>query len=487
VVGVNSVWFVRAASKLPRTVAESPRTKGSWLRSCRLPIPRSVRPVLPLEREVGQRVAVLEDVAGREERPVAVEDGARGREAERVAQEAAAAERVLGAHGAQRGLHVDHVLEQPVAVVELARQAVGVVAAQHALVLEVPEREPVGEALARAAHRQVVLLAAARLRERVEPVGAGVALVEQPDVGGPVLRDRRAELLRAQQVRRPRHLAVAVVDAVGDLRAALAAVLGGDEHHPVAAAAPVDGRRLGVLEDGDVGDVLRVDEVERVAAAREPAADGQRDAVDDEQRVVDAVDRRLAAHAHRDAAAGLVAAHHLHAGHLGLDQVLGAHHAPLVEQGAVHRRHRAGHVAPVLRAAARVGHRDHLGELGRHGRERHVGRGRAVGRHVHGHRLRPEADALHAQRARARRDAADGEAAVGAGLGAERGAVDAHAHADDAEARGGVDDAAGDRAGLGLGDDGDGGEREAAGQRAGQLPCRCHKRGALRGAQEGER
>jgi hypothetical protein len=111
---------------------------------------------------------------------------------------------------------------------------------------------------------EVVLQAAPVLADGVEPV----VLAEPSSAtfdAGPYCRTtcRNSSALSSSGRGRPCGCCSC---AVGDLRRVDAAVLRGDEHDAVGAARPVDRRRLRVLEDGDVGDVLRVDEVERVAA-----------------------------------------------------------------------------------------------------------------------------------------------------------------------------------------------------------------------------
>jgi hypothetical protein len=154
------------------------------------------------------------------------------------------------------------------------------------------------------------------------------------------------ELVAVQHVHPAQRLRLAGVGVVGDARLAdgAGALLGGDEHHAVGAARPVDRRGAGVLQDLDRLDVGGLQVVE---------AAGHRDAVEHVERVVPGLERPGAADAHLGAVAGLVArGDHVHAGDAPLQRLGDVDLGRLGDLLGAHRGHRAGHVTLRLRAVA---------------------------------------------------------------------------------------------------------------------------------------
>ena len=115
-------------------------------------------------------------------------------------------------------------------------------------------------------------------------------------------------------------------------RLALLAPLGRDQHDAVGGVGAVDGRGAGVAQHGHAGDVVGVEEVERIAAGGDTAAARtQRLPVDDVERLVAGVGGGAPANPDGGPPAGLVVLHDLHARHLVLDQLGGGDDAALVE------------------------------------------------------------------------------------------------------------------------------------------------------------
>ena len=99
-----------------------------------------------------------------------------------------------------------------------------------------------------------------------------------------------------------------------DARHVLLRLARGDEDHAVGSARTVDGRCRGILEHLHRNDVLRVDLFQIAGIA--PG-----ESVDDHQRSVRTVERRVAADADRRRGAGVLrGVDHLHAGHAALQQ-----------------------------------------------------------------------------------------------------------------------------------------------------------------------
>lgn len=131
--------------------------------------------------------------------------------------------------------------------------------------------------------------------------------------------------------------------------------LGGDDHHTVGAARTVDGRSGGILQDVDAGDIVGIQEVERVAGrsgadtavvhvARGLVA-AERHTVHYEERVVAAANGGRTADTDVDTAAGFaVVVGDAHTGCAALDQLLGRDNVA-VEILFGDRRNGAGRVA----------------------------------------------------------------------------------------------------------------------------------------------
>ena len=206
----------------------------------------------------------------------------------------------------------------------------------------------------------------------VEPVGSGGP--QLIDVLRGILGDRTAELRRIQHRREPGHGRGGEGAAVFHLRSHTATGrrrtrLGGDDHHAIGSVGPVNRRCRRVAQDGDVLDVIRVEEVQRVATGGEsaPGAATNRHAVDDIERLAARIDRGRAADPDRLAAAGFVVVNDLDARGLARDEFHRRYDAAGVELLGGDRGDGAGDVAGPLLAVAchhQFGERDSLGGHG---------------------------------------------------------------------------------------------------------------------------
>lgn len=168
--------------------------------------------------------------------------------------------------------------------------------------------------------RHVEIMRLAEAGDQVEPIGIGqipVRILYMPDIPRTVDREPvleivvvdalvehldvllRTDILAASRIGELRD-AESVVDL--DLRLALAALLGGDQHNAVGGARTVDGGRRGVLQHLDRLDVGQVEHRQRTHALAErierSGVVGQRNAVDHIERFVARAERRGTADAH---------------------------------------------------------------------------------------------------------------------------------------------------------------------------------------------
>ena len=218
--------------------------------------------------------------------------------------------------------------------------------------------------------------------DQVEPVGVGhvpVGILDVLDIARTVDREAvltvvvvdalvedldvllRADVLAAPGVGKLRD-AEAVVDL--DLRFALAALLGGDQHDAVGGARAVDRRRGGVLQHLDRLDVREVERRQRTHALAERIERRrvvrQRNAVDHVERLVAGAERRRTADAHLLGRAEVTrAGRDRHTGDAALEELRGRHHAAHVLLGGLELADGVGHQTAALRT---VTDHDHLVE-----------------------------------------------------------------------------------------------------------------------------
>ena len=267
-----------------------------------------------------------------------------------VVEHTAGRELVVVARALQVGFQVEVIVVQPLVVIDRQGHALSRRAFEDAVLVEIPEGQTIVVGGSGSRQRDVVLLAHPRLVHQPEPVGVGRAQLCQSR--GVVLRHRRPKLRRVQHGREPG-------DRCGGERAAVLhpppplTRLRGDQHHAVRGVGAVDRRGGSVLEHGDAGDVVRVDEVQRIAARREssPRAGAQRHTVHHVEGLAEGGHRRGTADADGEAAAGLVVVHHLHTWDLVFDQLLRARDGAGVEvlraQLAGGGRYVAGPLGPI--------------------------------------------------------------------------------------------------------------------------------------------
>ena len=267
--------------------------------------------------------------------------------------------------------------------------------------------------LSAARHGNRMVLSEARARHPVVPVVVRRSENGQ-DIRG-LRRDGITELVVVQDVRLIRDLRTGDVSAIaeqGRLTRRLPAGSRLDQDHPVGTPGSIDRRRGGVLQDRERHDVVGIEEVQRVATRGQSAADLERHAVHDVQRLVAGVDRGAAANADRNAAARLTAVGlgDLHARDLTLDQFFGGHHPAGVEHLFRHLGDHAGVRGP-LQLAVPDGHQRI--ELERGDRHQDLDVGRLP--RTHGHlRLEPAvSEQVGRERMHAGGDVLDDEEALG--------------------------------------------------------------------------
>ena len=218
--------------------------------------------------------------------------------------------------------------------------------------------------------------------DQVEPVGVGhvsVGIADGLDISRAVDREAvlavvvvdalvedldvllRTDVFAAPGVGKLRD-AEAVVDL--DLRFALAALLGGDQHDAVGGARAVDRGRSGVLQHLDRLDVREVERRQRTHVLAERIERRrvvrQRNAVDHVKRLVAGAERRRTADAHLLGRAEVTrTGRDRHAGDAALKEFRGRHHAAHVLLGGLELADGVGHQAAALRA---VTDHDHLVE-----------------------------------------------------------------------------------------------------------------------------
>ncbi len=250
----------------------------------------------PLEIPAVRRVARVQDRLGRSERSRAP-DHATGREV------------VVDSRALEIRGQLQLFVEEQLAEAQPDGRALGGRAANGPFLVQITQRQPVIEALARTGEsdrmflpESVTLYGVAPVRVRASELAHEVRIV---------LLDRLAELLGGQHLRLASDVGTGHGAGVGQL--APHAARGGapalrfDDHHTVGAPGAVNRRGRRVLEDGHRFDVIGVQEGQRVTPGRDPASDRQRHPVDHEQRLVARVHRGSAADPDRDPAARLAA------------------------------------------------------------------------------------------------------------------------------------------------------------------------------------
>ena len=193
-------------------------------------------------------------------------------------------------------------------------------------------------------------------------------------------------------------------------------------------------------------DVVRIDEVQRVAtrgkSASRPARDAQRHAVDHVERLAARIERSGSADADRHSPARLVVVHHLHTGDLALNELLRTDQATTVERRRIHLRDGSGDVAGSLLSVA---DHDDLGQANRLWCHRQIGVDCLSVSHGHIARGGSVPDNPRSHGMRAGGDAGDHEATVRLRQGAA--AFDCDGHAGNGLSCGGVSDASADGTG----------------------------------------
>ena len=163
-----------------------------------------------------------------------------------------------------------------------------------------------------------------------------------------------------QHVRQTGHLRRRRAAVVFELRARTTA-LRLNQNDPVRRVRAIDRRRRRVAEHRDRLDIVRIDEVQRVAARGKSASrstrDSQRHAVNDVERLAarprpTGVDGSGSANPYRHSSAGLVVVHHLHTGDLALNELLRTDEATAVELARIHLLYGSGDVAGILLSVA---------------------------------------------------------------------------------------------------------------------------------------
>ena len=257
-----------------------------------------------------------------------------------------------------------------------------VVRLDDALLVVVAARKVVFGLGVAARKRQVEVVRLPEPGDQVEPVGVGhvsVGIADGLDISRAVDREAvlavvvvdalvedldvllRTDVFAAPGVGKLRD-AEAVVDL--DLRFALAALLGGDQHDAVGGARAVDRGRSGVLQHLDRLDVREVERRQRTHVLAERIERRrvvrQRNAVDHVKRLVAGAERRRTADAHLLGRAEVTrTGRDRHAGDAALKEFRGRHHAAHVLLGGLELADGVGHQAAALRA---VTDHDHLVE-----------------------------------------------------------------------------------------------------------------------------
>ena len=170
------------------------------------------------------------------------------------------------------------VVGKPLVVVRAQPDSPGVVVADDAVLVQEVDRDPESMARAGARDGDVVLLAESA-SDRWLRTSRCSGVCSWPAFSGANSFHGGRELLRVEHRRQPgdsRGGCRAGVLELGSL--ALLPTLGRDEHHAVGGVGAVDRRGGRVAQHRDAGDVVRVQEVERVAPGADPAAIAERDA-----------------------------------------------------------------------------------------------------------------------------------------------------------------------------------------------------------------
>ena len=267
--------------------------------------------------------------------------------------------------GTERHLLVSAVLDDTVLIEERTRHRIGgalatardgeFVALQRSGTEKLPDMVHVGQSVEVASLDQVALHAAHGI------VVAG-RLVINGDIIGRV--DHRSEIAVGLHAR---------FRIERNARRTGTSLFGGDHDDTVAAPRTVDRSRGGILQHGDIFDVVGRHGIQSSLDL---------DAVDDVERFVAGVYRPHAAHAHRHVGSRSSAGRrNLHPRHAPLKGELGRRYGNLGEFGTLHLIHRTQHVAFAL---YRIAHHHELLDLVGGHIQRHIDDGTSA----HGHRTR---------------------------------------------------------------------------------------------------
>ena len=246
-------------------------------------------------------------------------------------------------------VHGQMVVQELRAEGEVERTLVVQGCLQGTFLAKVADGEAVRQPLAGAVDAQVVLLGLRDAEDLTIPVcigrtqlgSEGIAVGRTDRIGlGHVV----AELVGGHDVEPVGIVAEAEAAVVGDLRFAGVTLLGGNDDNAVGGTGTVDRRGGRILEDREALDVVGVDGLERVGHTL-AAVDRQRNAVDDDERVVGRIQGSGATDTdRRSAARTAVTRDDLQTSDLALEHVLGRDDRAPVEFFGLNGGDGTGHV-----------------------------------------------------------------------------------------------------------------------------------------------
>ena len=203
---------------------------------------------------------------------------------------------VLRCHVLGIEVHAEVVVEEGRREIDGGSETFKAAGLERTFIVGVAEADAIGQEAQAAVDGEIVVVADGSLVDFVLPVGVGSAK-RQGGCAAEAFLHHLTEFVAAEDVKLLGKRSDADTTVVGDLRTAvLAAFLGGDDDDTVGSARTVDGSGGSILQDGEAGDVFRIDHCQGVGKTLH-AFVVHGETVDDDERVVGGVERRTTADA----------------------------------------------------------------------------------------------------------------------------------------------------------------------------------------------
>ena len=280
---------------------------------------------------------------------------------------------VLVNHPLKAEIDLKGIVQEAGVQIEGCGLPVVIISPQDTIPVGIAQGNPVGHGADPPAEGDVMILEDTRLEDDILPVGIGITKQTAGIASFRItLLDQGPEFVSRQHIQGVGYIGEGHATVVVDIEvAAQFPFLGRDQDHPVGGPETINGRRTGVLQDGEGLNIIRVDDAQGVP----PTGDlviRYRDTIDHDQRIVGGTERRPTPDADDRGTARLADSRDRHAGHLSGQEFLGRCDRATVELFCAHRYDRTGGIFALDRSIT-----DH-DDLIENGSRRHL-KGNGVG------------------------------------------------------------------------------------------------------------